>query len=165
MTFESIHPCFKVFFFLLFETGFVRRRQGNNWTAFFANCGNSAITLPGVADWTSMDFAGMNSKASITVLVLNVACDGGRIVFCLMYSLCLSRLQTSVMGLSDSLMMCLLWAHCKSSCAKVAKEELLKYVKNSAGKSLFYSAHPANRHCCSRALSGLGNVFLFQQQC
>lgn len=97
-------------FSLLFETGFVRRRQGNNWidSIFSANCENRAITLPGVADWTSMDFAGMNSKASITALMLNVAYDGGRIGFCLMYSLCLNRLQTSVTGLSDSLIMCLL---------------------------------------------------------
>lgn len=108
-----------------------------------------------------MDFAGMNPKVSITALVLNVACDGGRIRFCLIYGLCLNRLQTSVTGLSDSLMMCLLQAHCKSSCAKIEKEELLKYVKNSTGKSLFLNAHPANRHCCSGALSGLGNVFLF----
>lgn len=96
-------------FALLFETGFVRRRQSNNWidSIFSANCENRAITLPGVADWTSMDFAGMNSKVSITALVLNVACDGDRISFCLLYGLCLNRLQASVTGLSDLLMMCL----------------------------------------------------------
>lgn len=108
--FRKHPPMFQGLFLCSLKQVFVRRRQGNNWidSIFSANCENRAITLPGVADWTSMDFAGMNSKASITALMLNVACDGGRIGFCLMYSLCLNRLQTSVTGLSDSLIMCLL---------------------------------------------------------
>lgn len=45
-----------------------------------------------MADCTSMDFVTMSYKASVAALVLNVACDGGRIRFCQTYNLFRYRL-------------------------------------------------------------------------